>query len=268
MSSALFMALTAVLVAGFLPILEYLFGVLTDMTLIEYMDPNQPLLRRLTLEAPGTYQHSLVVGNLAEMAARAIGANGLLCRVAALYHDIGKLFNPHYFTENQLSGFNIHQLLTPMESTQVIIAHVTEGESLARKHKLPESFIDIIREHHGTTLVYYFYCKQLEQLGKDPLSIQESLFRYSGPKPHSKESGIMMLADVLEAASRSLDEVTESSVTAMVERLVSEKIQDHQLEECQLSFEELSIVKRTMIRTFLVTRHLRVKYGPIPAVSG
>lgn len=264
MSSALFMALTAVLVAGFLPILESLFGVLTDMTLIEYMDPNHPLLRRLTLEAPGTYQHSLVVGNLAEMAARAIGANGLLCRVAALYHDIGKLFNPHYFTENQLSGFNIHQLLTPLESTQVIIAHVTEGEVLARKYKLPESFIDIIREHHGTTLVYYFYCKQLEQLGKDPLQAQENLFRYAGPKPRSKEAGIMMLADVLEAASRSLEEVSETSVTEMVERLVSEKIQDHQLDQCQLSFEELSIVKKTMIKTFLVTRHLRVKYARGP----
>ncbi|MDN3506784.1 MAG: HDIG domain-containing protein [Simkaniaceae bacterium] len=258
-SSLTFAAVIALLVIGLLPLLESIFHVMTDMTLMEYMDPNNELLRRLSVEAPGTYQHCLVVGNLAESAARAIGAGGLFCRVATLYHDIGKLFNPHYFTENQLGGFNIHQLLTPLESTQVIIAHVPEGEALARKHRLPQSFIDIIREHHGTTLVYYFYHKQLEQAGEDE-KVDEKLFRYPGPKPHTKESAIIMLADTVEAASRSLDEITEEALTKMVDKLVKEKSDDNQLDECQLTFEELGLVKKTLVKTLSITGHLRVKY--------
>ena len=160
------LTITAIIVVGLLPMFETLFKIMTEMTLMEFMDPNNELLRRLSLEAPGTYQHSLVVGNFAEVAARSIGANHLFCRVATLYHDVGKLFNPHYFTENQLGGFNIHQLLTPLESAHVIIAHVQEGEILGKKYHLPESFIDVIREHHGTTLVYFFYCKQIEQMGE------------------------------------------------------------------------------------------------------
>lgn len=259
-SSFTFLAATSIIVIGLLPILESIFHVMTDMTLMEYMDPNNELLRRLSLEAPGTYQHCLVVGNLAEAAARSISANGLFCRVSTLYHDIGKLFNPHYFTENQLSGFNIHQLLTPMESTHVIIAHVPEGESLARKFHLPKSFIDIIREHHGTTMVYYFYCKQVEQMGGDPSKVNEKLFRYPGPKPRSKESGIIMIADTIEAASRSMNEVTEESVMDMVNQLVAEKIEDGQFDECQLTFEELGNVKRAIVKALMVTRHLRIKY--------
>ena len=259
-SSLIFITIIAVLIIGLLPLLESLFHVMTDMTLMEYMDPNNELLRRLSVEAPGTYQHCLVVGNLAESASRAIGANGLFCRVATLYHDIGKLFNPHYFTENQLGGFNIHQLLTPLESTQVIIAHVPEGEALARKHRLPQSFIDVIREHHGTTLVYYFYHKQVEQMEGDEAKVDEKLFRYPGPKPHTKESAIIMLADTVEAASRSLDEINEEALIAMVEKLVREKSDDGQLDECQLTFEELGIVKKTLVKTLSITGHLRVKY--------
>jgi putative nucleotidyltransferase with HDIG domain len=227
---------------------------------MEYMDPNTELLRRLSLEAPGTYQHSLVVGNLAEYAARSIGANDLFCRVVSLYHDIGKLFNPHYFTENQLGGFNIHQLLTPLESTHVIISHVPEGEALARKHHLPQSFIDVIREHHGTTLVYFFYCKQIEQMDGDPARVSKNLFRYPGPKPHTKESALIMIADTIEAASRSLNEVTEEAATEMVDRLISEKAQEGQFDECPLTFQELEIVKKTIVKALLVTRHLRIKY--------
>ncbi|NGX38978.1 MAG: Cyclic-di-AMP phosphodiesterase PgpH [Chlamydiae bacterium] len=259
-SSLIFVTVIAVLVIGLLPLLESMFHVMTDMTLMEYMDPNNELLRRLSVETPGTYQHCLVVGNLSETAARAIDANGLFCRVATLYHDIGKLFNPHYFTENQLGGFNIHQLLTPLESTQVIIAHVPEGEALAKKHHLPQSFIDIIKEHHGTTLVYYFYHKQLEQMGGDETKVDEKLFRYPGPKPHSKESAIIMLADTVEAASRSLDEITEEALTQMVDKLVKEKADDGQLDECQLTFEELGVVKKTLVKTLAITGHLRVKY--------
>lgn len=259
-SSFVFLSITAILAVGLLPILESLFQVMTDMTLMEYMDPDHELLRRLSLEAPGTYQHCLVVGNISEAAARSIGANGLFCRVSALYHDIGKLFNPHYFTENQLGGFNIHQLLTPSESTHVIIAHIAEGEVLARKYHLPQSFIDIIREHHGTTMVYYFYCKQVEQMGGDTTKVNEKSFRYPGPRPRSKESAIIMIADTVEAASRSMEEATEESIADMVDKLVAEKAEDGQFDECRLTFEELGQVKRAMVKAIMVTRHLRIKY--------
>ncbi len=259
-STFVFMLLSAILVVGLLPILESIFHIMTDITLMEYMDPNNELLRRLSIEAPGTYQHSLVVGSLSEAAAQVIGANGLFCRVSTMYHDIGKLFNPHYFTENQMGGFNIHQLLTPLESTQVIIAHVLEGEALARKYGLPQSFIDVIREHHGTTLVYFFYAKQVEQMGGDVEAVDESHFRYPGPKPRSKESAIIMIADTIEAASRSLDEVSEESITELVDRLVQDKAEEGQFDECQLTFEELGLVKKKIVKTLVVTRHLRVKY--------
>ncbi len=260
LSSFGFMAATAILVAGLLPVLESIFLVMTDMMLMEYMDPSHPLLRRLSVEAPGTYQHCLVVSHLAEEAARSINANGLFCRVATLYHDIGKLSNPHYFTENQLGGFNIHQLLTPLESTHVIIAHVTEGEELARKYRLPESFINVIREHHGTTMVYYFYCKQVEQGGGDATKVDEALFRYPGPRPRSKESAVIMLADTFEAASRSMDEISEAAIADMIDKLVAEKTDDGQLNECQLTFEELGIVKKAMVKALIVGRHFRPKY--------
>lgn len=260
----LFLLLTSVVIVGLLPGLERLFGVMTKMTLMEFMDPNHELLRRLSLEAPGTYQHSLVVGNLAEAAARSINANGLFCRVAALYHDIGKLFNPHYFTENQHSGFNIHQLLTPTESAQVIIAHVTEGEALARKKGLPQSFIDIIREHHGTTLVFCFYCKQIEQMEGDADKVDPNQFRYAGPRPFTKESAILMIADCVEAASRSIEDPTENSIVGLVDAIVSEKVADGQFSDCQLTFEELSIVKKSMVKALVIAHHLRVKYPSKP----
>lgn len=260
LSTFAFLGVTAILAVGLLPILEAIFHVMTDMTLMEYMDPDHELLRRLSLEAPGTYQHCLVVGNIAETAARSIGANGLFCRVATLYHDIGKLFNPHYFTENQLGGFNIHQLLTPSESTRVIVDHVREGEELARKYRLPQSVIDVICEHHGTTMVYYFYCKQVELMGGDATKVNKKMFRYPGRKPKSKESAIIMIADTVEAASRSMDELSEESIVEMVDKLVSEKAEDGQFDECQLTFEELGRVKKAMVKALMVTRHLRVKY--------
>lgn len=259
-STFICMFVTAILIVSVLPLIETIFQVMTDMTLMEFMDPNNELLRRLSIEAPGTYQHSLVVGSLSEAAAQAIGANGLFCRVSTLYHDIGKLFNPHYFTENQMGGFDIHQLLTPTESAQVIIAHVAEGEALAKKHGLPRPFIDIIREHHGTTIVYYFYSKQIEQMGGDVESVNKSQFQYPGPKPRSKESAIIMIADSVEAASRSMEEPSEDAIRELVDRLVSEKADEGQFDDCQLTFEELGIVKKTIVKTVSVTRHLRVKY--------
>lgn len=258
--TGVFMLFTAILVVGLLPLFESSFRIMTDVTLMEYMDPNNDLLRRLTIEAPGTYQHSVVVGNLAEAAALAIGANGLFCRVATLYHDIGKMATPQYFTENQQAGMNIHQLLTPQESAQVIIAHVSEGVALARKAGLPEQFIDIIKEHHGTTLVYYFYRKQLEKMGGDKSLVDEKEFRYAGPKPRSKESAIIMIADTLEAASRSLEKVTEETLMELANRLIREKADDGQFDECLLTFEELAIVKATLVKTLVAFGHSRVKY--------
>ena len=259
-SAGLFMLLTAVLVVGILPLLETGFSIMTDVTLMEYMDPNGDLLRRLTIEAPGTYQHSVVVGNLAEAAALAIGANGLFCRVATLYHDVGKMATSQYFTENQLGEVNIHQLLTPQESAQVIMAHVPEGVALAREAGLPEPIIDIIKEHHGTTLVYYFYCKQVEKMGGDKSQVDEREFRYSGPKPHTKESGIIMIADSFEAASRSLEKVNEETLTELIDRIVREKVDDGQFDQCLLTFEELSVVKRHLVKTLLAAGHSRIKY--------
>jgi len=259
-SAAIFMLLTAIIVVGLLPLLESAFRIMTDVTLMEYMDPNNDILRRLTIEAPGTYQHSVVVGNLAEAAALAIGANGLFCRVATLYHDIGKMVTPQYFTENQQGGMNIHQLLTPQESAQVIIAHVSEGVAIARKAGLPEQFIDIIKEHHGTTLTYYFYRKQLEKVGGDKSLVDEREFRYTGPKPRSKESVIIMIADSVEAASRSLDKITEETLLELATRLIKDKADDGQFDNCLLTFEELAIVKITLIKTLVAYGHSRVKY--------
>ncbi len=259
-SSFVFMLLTAVLVVGLLPLLESLFRIITEVTLMEYMDPTHPILRRLSIEAPGTYQHSIVVGNLAESAANAIGASGLFCRVATLYHDIGKLISPQYFTENQSGGVNIHQLLTPLESAQVIMAHVPEGAAIARKHNLPEPFLDIIREHHGTTLVYYFYHDEVQRQGGDAEKVNEADFRYSGPKPRSKESAIIMMADTLEAASRSLDEANEENVWAMVNKLIQQKIDDHQFDRCLLTYEDMQKVKESLVTSIMAASHTRIKY--------
>lgn len=255
-----FMLITAILVVGLLPILESLFNILTDITLMEYMDPNNDLLRRLTLEVPGTYQHCLVLGNLAEAAAQSIEANGLLCRVATLYHDIGKLNNAHYFTENQQMGVNIHQLLTPAESAQIIISHVQDGINLAKKYRLPQPFIDIIKEHHGTTLVYYFYCKEVELKGGRMEEVNKDQFRYPGPKPQSKESAIIMIADAIEATSRSLESATEDSLKEMVHKIVKDKADEGQFDECPLTFKDLSKIKSTIVKTLMVTHHVRVKY--------
>lgn len=264
LATFLFMLFTAILVIGLLPLLESFFSVVTDITLMEFMDPAHPLLRRLALEAPGTYHHSIVLGNMTEAAATAIGANGLFCRAATLYHDVGKLANPQFFTENQHGGLNIHQLLTPLESTQVILGHVTEGVALARKYNLPEPFIDVIQEHHGTTLVYYFYRKQLELMEGDENLVNEADFRYPGPKPRSKESAIVMIADSIEAASRSLDELSEERVRALIDRIVAERMEEGQFDDSPLTFQELQIVKDSIAKTLLIASHSRIKYPVRP----
>ncbi len=259
-SSFVFFLVIAVLVVGILPALETLFGILTDMSLVEFMDPNSDLLREFAAAVPGTYQHSLVLGNLAESCARAIGANGLFCKSATLYHDIGKMKNPQFFTENQQDLVNMHQLLTPVESARVIIAHVIDGVQLARKYHLPESFIEIIREHHGTTLVYYFYHQELEKQGGDKEAVSERDFRYPGPKPRSKEAAIIMICDSVEAASRSVDDPTEEALREVVNRVIREKAEDGQLDASQLTFEDLGRIKKALVQALLLSHHVRIKY--------
>lgn len=258
--TALFVMAAAILVVGLLPMLESLFKVMTEMSLMEYMDPNNELIRRLAMETPGTYQHCLVLGNLAEAMAQVIGADGLFCRVATLYHDIGKLNNPQFFTENQPSGVNIHQLLTPKESAEVIISHVSDGVAIGKKYRLPPAFIDIIQEHHGTTLVYFFYHKELELKSGREEEVDEPAFRYPGPKPRSKESAIIMIADSIEAASRSLEDFSEESLHNLVNKIVQRRMDDGQLAECNLTFAELGLVKNALVQTLLVTHHMRVEY--------
>ncbi len=267
-TTALNLFVIALLLVGLTPIFESFFNIMTDMTLMEFMDPTNILLKRLSLEAPGTYQHSLSLGFIAEYVANAIGANGLFCRVTTLYHDIGKLNTPHYYTENQMimggNQFNIHQLLTPIESAYIIKAHVQDGAMLAHEHHLPQSFIDIIFQHHGTTLIKYFYTKQLAEMKGNPNEVDENAFRYPGPKPQSKEAAIIMLADSIEAASRTLDDNSEETIRAMVERVANDKISDNQFDECPLTFSELSLIKNKFVEIVKATHHLRIKYPDSP----
>jgi putative nucleotidyltransferase with HDIG domain len=264
LTSLISMTLTGALVVTILPVLESTFGIVTDMTLLESADLSHPLLRRLNLEAPGTYRHSLAVAALAEEAALAINANPIFCRVASLYHDIGKLSQPQYFTENQFCGFNMHQLLTPLESAQVIISHVSEGVKLAEQYELASSLIDVIREHHGKGLVYYFYHAQIEQSRARAIMVEECRFRYPGPTPRSRECAIIMLADSIEAAFRSLEEVSEKAAVELVESIVADKIREHQLDTSRLTFDEIEGIKKAMISALISTAHSRVKYPEKP----
>lgn len=272
LTTFLFIFVIGILVIAILPLLESIFGIVTDLMLMEVGDPNHTLLRRLSLEAPGTYQHSLGVASLAEEAARAIGASALLCRVGSLYHDIGKIAQPQYFSENQLSGFDMHQLLTPLESAQVIIQHVTDGIKLAESCELPRPIIEMIQQHHGTTLVYYFYHAQIEKNRAKAIEVEEGFFRYPGPIPQSRESAVVMLADSIEAAYRSQDEVSEKAIAQLVEGIVSDKIREHQLDASQLTFEDLKAIKKAMFRSLMALGHSRAKYpapvkAPVPIPS-
>jgi cyclic-di-AMP phosphodiesterase PgpH len=264
---------TAMLVGGALPLLEHLFQVTTDISWLELSDLNHPLLRRMTIEAPGTYHHSLVVANLAESAAEKIGANATMCRVCAYFHDVGKLVKPQYFTENMSFERNPHDDLAPSMSALIIIAHVKEGVDLALKHKLNQQIIDIIQQHHGTSLVYYFYQRALQQQedaragGKimnireeDIPEVQEESFRYPGPKPQTKESAIVSLADIVESASRSLEKPTPQKVEQLVNELIEERIADGQLDECDLTLGELRVIAERFRFTLMTMLHTRIAY--------
>src|SRR3954471_4456626 len=246
---------TATIVGGVLPIFEHLFQVTTDISWLEASDLNHPLLRRMTIEAPGTYHHSLVVAQLAEAAAEAIGANATLCRVGSYFHDIGKLVKPEYFTENMRRDRNPHDDLAPTMSALIIIAHVKEGVDLALKHGLNQEIIDVIQQHHGTSTVFYFYKRALQQQedarqgGKimniredDIPDVSEESFRYPGPKPQSKECAILSLADGIESASRSIEKITPQKVDQLIDDIVQKRLLDDQLSDCYLSLRELGVV--------------------------
>lgn len=252
-----FSALLTLMAYPFIPLLERIFGFTSSISLVELSDMNKPLLKRLSMEAPGTLQHSLRVSNLSEAAADSIGANSLLIKVGALYHDIGKLHKPEYFIENQ-TGSNPHGQLNNFESAKVIIDHVAEGEKLAKKEKLPQVIIDFINTHHGTTRTEYFYRNQMKEFPDK--EFDEILFRYPGPKPTTKEQGIMMMADSLEAASKSIQNPTGQDIDNLVEKIIAGKIQNGQLDLCELTLKELEECKTVFSSMLRSMNHVRIEY--------
>ena len=250
---------SGVLVIGFLPMIENLFNVVTEIKLLELANPNNPLLKRLQMEAPGTYHHSIMVGNLAEAAAEELHANSILLRVSAYYHDIGKLSRPQFFKENQIGAKNPHDEINPNLSTLIIINHVKIGLEMAEKAKLPQEIKDMIAQHHGTTMVKYFYIT-MKNNSDDHNMVKEEDFRYPGPKPKTKEAGILMLADSVEAAVRSIHEPTVGKVEAMVYKIFKDKLDDGQLDECDITFSEVSTIRKNFLKTFGSIYHERIEY--------
>ncbi|MBU0709973.1 MAG: HDIG domain-containing protein [Candidatus Omnitrophica bacterium] len=250
---------SSIIAIGVLPLFEYLFNTITNISLLELADFNHPLLQRMILEAPGTYHHSLIVGNLSEAACGAIGANALLARIGAYYHDIGKLEKPEYFSENQNIFASKHDTLTPSMSKLVITSHTKDGVELAKKYKLNQSIINFIRQHHGKSLVYFFYRRALESLEEDQ-DIKEEGFRYPGPKPDSKETAVVMLADSVEAATRALKEPSPSKISEVVHKIINNKFIDGQLDECELTLKDLEKIAAVFIRLLGGIYHSRINY--------
>lgn len=256
-------SLAACLLLQFLlPLLERFFGIVTGMTLLEWCDINKPLLRRLAREAPGTYNHALVLGSMAEAAAESIGAQGLLTRVGAYYHDIGKINKPRYFVENQQAGANWHDRLSPTMSLLIIIGHVKDGLELAREYGLPRALWPFIGEHHGTTLVRYFYRQAADRnLGQQ---LAESDFRYPGPKPRSRETAILMLSDSVESAVRTLSEPTPGRIEGLVHQMVMDRLTDGQFEECDITLREIHRVEESIVKSLCAIYHGRIAYPAAP----
>ncbi len=254
--------LAALIMTGLLPFIERLFGVQTDISLLELGDAAHPLLQELARRAPGTYNHSINVASLAEAAAESIGSNGLLVRVGAYFHDIGKMFKPGYFVENQGRDVNRHESLLPAMSTLVIIAHVKDGADLARQHHLPQPIIDFIEQHHGTTLVEYFYqqaARQSENVADGDV-VPESSYRYPGPKPRTREAGVLMLADAAESASRTLVDPTPARIENLIESLAMKRLLDGQFDDCGITLQELRRIQESLIKSLTAVYHARVKY--------
>jgi len=247
---------------GSLPFLENAFGIVTGISLLELGDNTHPLLQELVRRAPGTHNHSITVGAIAEAAAERIGANGLLVRIGAYFHDIGKMLKPHYFVENQVGSTNRHANLAPAMSTLIIIGHVKDGVDLGRQHHLPERIIDLIEQHHGTTLVEYFFHEANRRNGGNPDAalIQESAFRYPGPKPQTKEAGILMMSDCVESASRTLSEPTPSRIEGLVSELIDKRLRDGQFDESGLTLREIAEIRDSLVKSLIGIYHGRVKY--------
>lgn len=248
--------LSGALTIGILPFFESAFGILSTMKLIELSNPNHPLLKKILTETPGTYHHSVMVANLAEAACEAIGANGLLARVSCYYHDIGKTKRPGFFIENQMNGYNPHDNLPPEASRDIIIAHAVDGANILRKYKMPKEIVDVAEQHHGTSLLKFFYYKANEKNDK----VKEKDFRYNGPKPQTKENAIISVADSIEAAVRSMKEPNAEKVHALIESIVKEKLQDGQFDECDLSLREIKKIKESFYTTMNGIFHSRIEY--------
>jgi cyclic-di-AMP phosphodiesterase PgpH len=259
------------LIVGVVPLLEAVFKVSSDITLLELTDFNHPLLRRMQMEAPGTYHHSLMVANLAEKAAIEVGANPLICRTCALFHDIGKMSKPEYFTENQTVGsVSPHDAMRPSMSALVIKNHVSEGVELARRFSLPQIVVDVIRQHHGSSLIRFFYFQAVNEAKKNakkrddgtpiPVDVPQSNYRYDGPTPQFKESAIIFLADSVEAASRSLKKVNQQSIEDLIDSIIATATGDHQLDHAPLSYQELALIRSSFIMSILNMLHSRIEY--------
>ena len=263
--------LVGLLIQSLLPLIEKIFHIATSMTLLDYSDANQPLLKKLAMEAPGTFSHSLLIGSIAEAAAEAIGRNGLLCRVGAYYHDIGKINKASYFVENEIGSTNRHKELSPTMSQLIIVGHVKDGIEMAREYGLPNVLRQFIETHHGTTLIEHFYheakkLKAKNSKGKVVDELSESEFRYPGPKPRTKEAAIVMLADTIEGAVRSLPEVNPIKVEAVVHTMAMRRLQDGQFDECDLSLRELSKIEASISKTLAAHHHGRIAYPKPPDV--
>lgn len=254
--------LTAVLVIGLMPFFEVTFGILSALKLVELSNPNHPLLRKLLTETPGTYHHSLMVGNLSEAAAESVGANGLLCRVGSFYHDVGKTKRPLYFIENQNASGNPHDKLEPKVSASIIIAHAKDGADMLKAHKLPKPIRDIAEQHHGSTFLKYFYykaVKQAQEQGTD-IDFTEDDYRYPGPKAQSKEAAIVGIADCVEAAVRSLNHPKVEQIEAMIAKIIKDRLDDHQFNECDLTMKELDKIAQTLKEAVIGMFHSRIEY--------
>ncbi|MEH7384070.1 HD family phosphohydrolase [Bacillus sp. JJ1521] len=249
--------IAAVLTIGLLPFFEAGFNILSTMKLIELSNPNHPLLRKILTEAPGTYHHSVMVANLSESACEAIGANGLLARVSSYYHDIGKTKRPHFFIENQMNIENPHDKIAPQLSKTIITAHATDGAETLRKYKMPKEIVDIAEQHHGTTLLKYFYHKAKQQSERE---ILESDFRYVGPKAQTKEASVIGIADSVEAAVRSLSNPTPQKIESLVNSIIADRLQDGQFDECDITLKELDIVAKTLCESLKGIFHSRIEY--------
>ncbi|AJH36378.1 hypothetical protein DJ42_2818 [Bacillus anthracis] len=253
--------ISSVLAMGILPYLESGLGIVSSMKLMELSSPNHPLLRRILLEAPGTYHHSVMVANLSEAACEAVGANGVLARVGAYYHDVGKTVQPQFFIENQMGIENPHDKLDPVTSKDIIIAHVTDGVKMLEEYHIPQEIIDIAGQHHGTTLLKYFYYKAIKE---DKEKYTEEMFRYPGSKATSKESAIVGIADSVEAAVRSMNHPTPDQINNLVQSIIKDRLQDGQFSECDLTFKELQIVGKTLCETLNGIFHSRITYPEPP----